>query len=455
MKLQQITLAAALAFAAGAPALAAVTAEEARQIGTTLTEFGAIRAGNAEGTIPPYTGGYRGTPAGFKPDSGLWVDPFESDKPLFRIDARNMAQYDKFLSEGQKALLKANPTTYYLDIYPSRRTVAFPDFVLQNSVRNATTCKIGADNLSIDAGCAGGFPFPIPKSGFEAMWNQLVGYRGHNLTTTSANRSWVIDTSGKPTLTAQQATALEIPYYQVAMPDRDTTISLRTYSYTTAPARSAGAMSGLIDNIDQAGKGRRAWSYTPGQRRVKLSPEFAYDTPVASQGGVTLFDELFIFSGKMDRFDFKLSGRKEMFIPYNSYKGTFFCSSEQAIMPKHANPECERWELHRVWVIEATLKPGMRHAYSKRTYYFDEDQTGAGLYDAWDQNGTLYRSIFNGWTQLYDKMQPSANRTVIYDFNKGNYAYVNDVAIGGYRVVAPRPDREMAPEATVARETQR
>lgn len=144
-----------------------------------------------------------------------------------------------------------------------------------------------------------------------------------------------------------------------------------------------------------------------------------------------------------------------MFIPYNSYKGTFFCASEKAIMAKHANPECERWELHRVWVVEATLKPGMRHAYSKRVYYFDEDQTGAGLYDAYDQNGALYRSIFNGWTQLYDKLQPNANRTVIYDFNKGNYAYVNDVAIGGYLVRAPRGDREMAPEATVARETQR
>jgi len=453
MKLKQITLAAALAVAA--PAFAAVSAEEAKQVGSTLTEFGAIKAGNAEGTIPAYTGGYRGTPAGFKPDSGFWVDPFEADKPLLRIDAKNMAQHEVKLSEGQKALLKANPATYYIDVYPSRRTVAYPDFVLKNTVRNATTCKAGSDNLSIDPGCAGGMPFPIPKNGYEQMWNQLVGYRGHNMTTTSANRSWVIDTSGKPTLTSQQATGLEIPYYQQALSDRDTTFSLRTYSYTTAPARLAGVMTGLLDNIDQVGKGRRAWSYTPGQRRVKLSPEFSYDTPVASQGGVTLFDELFVFSGKMDRFDFKLVGKKEMYIPYNSYKGTFFCSSEKAIMPKHSNPECERWELHRVWVVEATLKPGMRHAYSKRTYYLDEDQTGAGLYDAWDQNGALYRSIFNGWTQLYDKVQPNANRTVIYDFNKGNYAYVNDVAIGGYKVETPRGDREMAPEATVARETQR
>ena len=36
---------------------AAVTAEEAKQLGTSLTEFGAEQAGNADGSIPAYTGG--------------------------------------------------------------------------------------------------------------------------------------------------------------------------------------------------------------------------------------------------------------------------------------------------------------------------------------------------------------------------------------------------------------
>lgn len=456
MKLGKIVIAIAAAVAAGVPAVANVTAEEARQLGTTLTEFGAIRAASADGRIPAYTGGFRGTPAGFQPDSGFWVDPFAADRPLYRITASNMAQHAHRLSAGQEALLRANPTTYYMDIYPSRRSVAFPEFFLRNTVRNATTCRIGPDNLSLQGECAGGLPFPIPKTGYEVMWNHLLTFRaGLNMVTTSANRSWVIDTQGRRTMTAEQRTWTEMPFYQVNLPDRDHTVKLRVHSFTTAPARMAGAMTGFADSIDQVGVGRRAWTYTPGQRRIRLAPEFAYDTPVASQGGVTLFDELFVFSGKMDRFTFRLVGQAEMYLPYNSYRSKFFCPPEQSMMARHANPECERWELHRVWVVEATLRPGMRHVYAKRRYYFDADQTGAALYDAWDHSGVLYRSIFNGWTQLYDKTLPQATRTVIYDFNRGNWAYINDVSVGGFRVVPPLPNRQMVPEAIVARETQR
>jgi hypothetical protein len=216
-------------------------------------------------------------------------------------------------------------------------------------------------------------------------------------------------------------------------------------------------VTGLTDFIDPVQQPRKAWGYTPGQRRIKASPEFSYDTPVASQGGLTLFDELFIVSGKLDRFDYKLVGKKEMFLPYNQYKASFECPTlEMALLPKHANPVCERWELHRVWVIEATLKAGQRHAYSKRNYYLDEDLSAAGLYDAFDQNGQLYRSIINGMIQMYDKKLPWAVRTVIYDFNKGQYGFFNDVMIGGHMVAAKaQTERELNPESIVTRETAR
>lgn len=438
------------------PTLGAVSADDARQLGTTLTEFGALKAGNAEGTIPAYTGGLTQAPAGFKPDSGFWVDPFKDEKPLFRIDAKNIAQYADKLSDGQKLLIKQNPD-YYLDVYSSHRTAAYPAKVLKATVTNATTCKTAKDGLAIDRSCRGGLPFPIPKSGQEAMWNLSMRYQGETAVTTTASRSWVVDSSGKPTLTAQQQTLTDPVYYQTAIDDRDPEMAWRVYSITQTPARRAGEMTGLTDFIDTVEKPRRAWSYTPGQRRVKLSPEFAYDTPVASMGGVTLFDELFVFSGKMDRFDFKLVGKKEMFLPYNSYKSSFDCPTlETALLPKHANPVCERWELHRVWVVEATLKSGMRHAYSKRVYYLDEDLSTAALYDAYDQSGQLYRSMFNGMVQFYDKTLPWATRQVIYDFNKGMYAYVNDVMVGGFKVPAKaQSERDLNPEAIVARETAR
>lgn len=425
-------------------------------LGKTLTPFGAIKAGNADGSIPAYDGGLTKAPAGFVPDSGFWVDPFKDEKPLFRIDAKNVDQYADKLSEGQKTLIKKYPT-YYIDIYPSHRTAAYPQAVLDATVRNATSCQIQKDGLAVDPSCRGGLPFPIPKTGNEVMWNQQVRYKiGTGYSTTSSSNSWVIDANGSITKTAEQATFEETPYYQVAQPDRDALMYARVFSRNDYPARRSGEVVVLTDFLDPLAKARRSFSYSPGQRRVKLAPEFAFDTPVASQGGVTLFDELQMFSGSQDRFDYKLVGKKEMYIPYNAYKFYFGTKQEDQFMPHHANPANERWELHRVWVVEATLKPGMRHVYSKRTYYLDEDTFGVGLYDAWDKSGALYRSIFLSGVQIYDKNIPYNVKNVVYDFNKGMYALLNDALKGGYKFIdKPLSERDMNPEAIVARVTQR
>ena len=429
---------------------------DASELGKNLTPFGAIKAGNAEGTIPAYDGGLTKAPAGFVPDSGFWVDPFKDEKPLFRIDAKNVDQYADKLSEGQKTLIKKYPT-YYIDIYPSHRTTAYPQAVLDATVRNATSCQIQKDGLAVDPSCRGGLPFPIPKTGNEVMWNQQVRYKiGTGYSTTSSSNSWVIDANGSVTKTAEQATFEETPYYQVTQPDRDSLMYARVFSRNDYPARRSGEVVVLTDFLDPLAKARRSFSYSPGQRRVKLAPEFAFDTPVASQGGVTLFDELQMFSGSQDRFDYKLVGKKEMYIPYNAYKFYFGTKQEDQFMPHHANPANERWELHRVWVVEATLKPGMRHVYSKRTYYLDEDTFGVGLYDAWDQGGVLYRALFQGGVQLYDKTLPYTVKNVSYDFNKGMWSLINDGLKGGYRVHdQPLSERDMKPESIVAQETQR
>jgi hypothetical protein len=454
MKLHKLIWTAVAAIAL--PVMAAVPADEAKQLGTTLTEFGAIKAGNKEGTIPAYTGGLTKAPAGYKAESGFWADPYKGEKPLFRIDAKNASQYADKLSEGQKMLMKKYPASYYIDIYPSHRSAAFPDKILKATVRNATGCKTLKNNLAIDQACRGGLPFPIPKNGYEVMWNLQLAYAGEMGTTTEMSRSWVVDSGGRVTMTAEQSTVQEKPYYQVTAEDRDPNMYSRAFSVTRGPSRRAGEASGLLDFLDPTEKPRRAWSYTPGQRRVKLAPEFAYDTPVSSQGGVTLFDELFLFSGKMDRFDFKLVGKKEMYIPYNGYEYYFECSETGQFKPQHVNPDCERHELHRVWVVEATLKPGMRHVYSKRLYYVDEDAPNAGMFDAFDQSGTLYRSSFISFVQLYDVMVPYAVKNSVYDFNKGMYALLNDSLSKGYQIPKTmRSEREQNAEAVVARSSAR
>jgi len=69
-------------------AQAAVSADEARALGSTLTEFGATKAGNADGSIPAYTGGLSKPPADFKPGSGYWANPYAAEKPILRIDGK-------------------------------------------------------------------------------------------------------------------------------------------------------------------------------------------------------------------------------------------------------------------------------------------------------------------------------------------------------------------------------
>ena len=437
-----------------AASYAAVSPEEAQKLGQSLTAVGAIQAGNEDGSIPPYEGGLRDAPEGFQPGSGFWVDPFKDEQPLYRITSENMAEHADLLSAGQKEVLQRNPE-YYMDVYPSHRTAAYPKDIEEASIRNATTCSTHNEGLALDPNCRGGIPFPIAQNGNEMMWNLLVRYNdGKFGTTTSASNTWVVDRNGSVTRTATQATFVERPYYQTDIPGRDPQLFYRVYSVTKAPARKAGELTGLMDFLDPTEQPRRAWSYTPGQRRVKLAPEFNYDTPVGSMGGLELFDELFMFSGVQDRFDFKLVGRKEMLIPYNAYKFYFNCDDQ--FRTSHANPACERWERHRVWEVEATLKPGMRHVYSKRTYYLDEDTFGAGLYDAWDQNGELYRSMMMGGVQFYDHDIPYIVKHTIFDFNKGMYGIINDGMDGGYKVLTEaRSERELNPEAIVSRESQR
>ena len=87
----------------------------------------------------------------------------------------------------------------------------------------------------------------------------------------------------------------------------------------------------------------------------------------------TIYDDAAVFNGAMDRFDFKLVGKKEMYVPYSNYRLIYDAKPADMTTPGHLNPDYVRWELHRVWVVEATLKPDKRHIYSKRVFYLDED----------------------------------------------------------------------------------
>ena len=446
MKLQHTLLAGVIAGAMtslmGATAHAAITAEQAKALGTTLTGVGAEKAGNKDGSIPAYDGGLTKAPAGFKAGDGIRPDPYAGEKPKFSVDAKNMAQYEDKLTEGTKALLKQYPD-FRIDVYPTHRSVAFPKWLLDNTAKIALTDKTTNGGRSIE-GAHAGFPFPIPKDGYEAMWNHLVRYNGQAYE--SKYRNLTVDANGRATLATEGNSVQEYPYWDNTKTSADTYWRIKlTY---TGPARRAGEALLIVDPLDIGTKDRRAWGYLPGQRRVKVAPDFSFDTPNPGTAGGNTFDDIFIFNGSMDRYDFKLVGKKEILVPYNDYKAVYGAKQDELLKPHFLNPDLVRWELHRVWVVEATLREGKRHVYSKRTFYLDEDSWAALGSDEYDARGQIYRAGFAYMAPSYDLPAPYTDMFATYDLIARNYSLTGFIAeTGGLKHTKPLADREWTADA--------
>jgi hypothetical protein len=366
-------------------ATAAVTAEEAAQLKTTLTPFGAERAGNAEGTIPAWEGGYTKVPEGYK-NSDHRPDPFADEKPLFSITGKNMDQHKEKLAHGIQFLLKKYPD-FRVDVYPTHRTAAAPQWVYDNTFKNATRAKLNESGLGV-TGAYGGVPFPITENGYEAMLNHRLSWRGESIQ--QPMKTMVVTPDGKVVMATDAIQSFSHPYYY-----KDG--SLETYDgiyqlgrlVNTGPAYKAGEEI-LVNEISDESKPRGIWQYLVGQRRVRRAPSISYDTPDFVTSGIGFADEAFLLFGPNGRHDFKLLGKKEMFIIYN---GNRACAAKfsDLLTPNYMNPDYVRWELHRVYVVEATLKAGQRHAVPKRLYYIDEDSWQIMMIDGWDANGEIWR----------------------------------------------------------------
>jgi hypothetical protein len=426
MKLHTCLIATALTLSCTGFALGAVSADKAAQLGKNLTLVGAEKAGNKEGTIPEYTGGISKSPANYT-KKGWRPDPFVDEKPQFAITAKNMAQYNDKLSEGVKVMLKKYPN-FRLDVYKTHRTAAFPKYVTDNTVKAATNAKTANGGLSF-TGAHGGFPFPIPNDGYEAMWNHILHYNG--LTYEERYRAYTVDSTGRATMQAEGNVTQEYPYYDPAKPDAKDFYALKVYM--VGPARRMGESVLIIDPIDSYNEKRKGWQYLPGQRRVKLAPDLNFDTPSSLFGGATTWDDLFLFSGSMERYNFKIVGKKEMYIPYNDYKMLYHTNHEKDLLKANfPNPDAVRWELHRVWVVEGTLKQGKRHLYSKQTFYLDEDSWAAALADKYDGRGQLYRVGLNYLVQQYDVPCLFPDSFAIIDLVTNSYA-INALPVPGQK----------------------
>jgi hypothetical protein len=420
MNFVKSVLATALALAVASSAHAAVSADQAAKLGTSLTSVGADKAANADGSIPAYTGGLTTLPADFKSGDSFRPDPFGNEKPRLVITGKDLAAQKDKLTATAQALLTRYPS-YRLDVYPTHRSVTLPKSVLENTAKNAVTAKTTDGGLSLE-NVLPGVPFPIPADGNEAMWNHLLRYQG--VAMTNKYDSWNVDSSGTASLSSTGVFNIEYPLYapnrSVGPVSPDETFYKIKLTYT-GPARRAGEALLLMDSVNPLQQPRRAWQYLPGQRRVKLAPDLAYDTPNPGTVGAATYDDAFLFNGAMDRYDFKLAGKKELYVPYNTYKLSYHKDAADVMKANHVNPDLLRWELHRVWVVEATLKPGKRHIYSKRTFYLDEDSWIVLASDEYDARGQLYRGGFSHLTYSYDVQAPDTINHMLYDLVSGAY----------------------------------
>ena len=376
------------ALAATTPGLfAAVPADQAARLEKDLTPLGAERAGNTAGTIPEWTGGITQPPAGYT--VGMHhPDPFGADQPLYVVTSANVDQYREHLTAGSIAMLKTY-ADYKLPVYPTRRSASVPTRIYEATKLNATRANLVRDGAALE-GAIGGIPFPIPQNGMEVIWNHLLRFRG-----VAAERrvSQAAPTRGGSYTLVDFDEEFLFNYYRENMtPEQLGNTVFYFKQEVKAPPRLAGSILLVRETIDQVKEPRNAWVYNPGQRRVRRAPNVAYDNPGTASDGMRTSDQLDMFNGALDRYTWNLVGKREMIMPYNSYKlHSDKVKYADIIKPLHINQDLTRYELHRVWVVEAKLKPGTSHIYPRRTFYVDEDSWQVLAVDQYDSHGQLWR----------------------------------------------------------------
>ena len=419
MKTTKLITALTLSLLAGG-VLAAVSPEEAAKLGSSLTPLGGEKAGNTDGSIPEWNGGLP-TSAAAVDAAGFLADPFAGEQPLFTITAQNLEQYRDKLSEGQVAMFKRYPETYKMVVYPSHRSAAVPAEIYAAAQKSALSTSLieGGNGLQGFADSRY-YAFPIPQNGLEVVWNHITRYRGGNLRRSivqaapQANGSYSLvhfeDEVAFPTMTR----GLDAKKAENAL--------LFFKQRVTAPARLAGNVLLVHDSLDQIREPRMAWLYNAGQRRVRRAPQVAYDGPGTAADGLRTSDNFDMYNGAPNRYDWKLVGKRELYIPYNNYQ----LQSPQVkyadiLKTGHTNQDLARYELHRVWEVEATLKSGERNIYAKRRFFIDEDSWQIAVSEHYDGRGQLWRVGQAMLVQQFAQQVPVYAFEALYDIIAGRY----------------------------------
>jgi hypothetical protein len=376
-----------LVLSGGSMVHAGASADEIARLGKDLTPLGAEKTGNDDGTIPAWEGGITTPPAAWKPGKH-YVDPFADDDILFTITGKNVDQYADKLTPGQVALLRTYDT-YKMNVYPTRRSASYPQRIYDATRTTAATAGLAESGFGV-TGAVIGIPFPIPESGVEVIWNHLLRFRGDIASRIIGQAA----PTRKGTYTLVQfEDEFYVLYTMPGMTEEKLKNKILMFKQkVVAPARLAGGILLVHESLNQVLEHRSAWLYNPGQRRVRRAPNVAYDNPGTASDAMRTSDQFDMFNGAVDRYNWKLVGKNEIYVPYNSYKlDGDDLTHKQILTPQHINQDYPRYELHRVWVVDATLREGSRHIYKRRVFYVDEDSWQILVVDQYDNRDQLWR----------------------------------------------------------------
>jgi len=395
-----------------------------------LTPYGAIYAGNADDSIPRW--------------QGSAVSPKEMDKaisnssPLYQINHSTLKRYKAILPHGLVALINKYPKTMALDVYPSLRTANYPLWVYEAAAKNTSTAK-EVDNIVTDTYPAP--PFIHTRQANRIVWNHLLAYKGvfTELRTREITR-------GNPEtyVTFNNTVSLYVTYYN---PTREPSSVNQSYIYylskIRSPSRYAGGMLLVHEQVNASIIPRQAWSYLAGQKRVIRIPGVDFDSPMQISESIRFADEINLFNGSIDHYNWKTNGKKEMVVPYNNlYLSEKLKTSDfedkNLITKHHLNPNYLRYEKHRVWVVEGILKTGKRHAYKKRVFYIDEDSWLILVSENYDKNDLLWRVGISYTKQYHNLPGVFTTADVFHDLNDEIYFFQGIESLKAKMVLPPK-----------------
>lgn len=339
-----------------------------------------------------------------------------ADVPLAAVGGRDSGGYADFVAPGHRALLEKHPG-HRLNVYPSRRVAFFPDAISAASRGNAATARLdGHDSI---AGARLGLPFVQPRSGLEAMWNHRLRYRGDAMQLQSTMVIVGADGPGRPV--TQRKVALNAYANLSARLDP----SMLFYGYR-AQAGSKFSPSYLVlqhEPVRTDNERKLVWIRQESGKMLRV-PGGPQDIGTTPSQGLLLLDMYDMYGGEADygAYTWTLRGRRPLLVPYNAVAlAGGAVPRAELLTPGHPDPRFLRYEVHRVWVVEATLLPRRAHLFKRRVFYLDEDSWNIVLVENYLADGTLARVQECGVVQDFVHAIPECRPVFVHDLPGDRY----------------------------------